>query len=61
MINDTVFKTLEERSEKAATQPEIDLSEDQAVINRVLDEGSDGFSVAEVLPPVALMDFEDRH
>lgn len=59
-INDTVFKTLEERSEKAATQPEIDLSEDQAVINRVLDGESDlAFSVSyEVLPPVALMDFK---
>lgn len=58
-INDTVSKTLEERSEKAASQPEIDLSEDQAVINRVLDgEGDLTFSVSyEVLPPVSLMDF----
>ncbi len=59
-INDTVSKTLEERSEKAATQPEIDLSEDQAEINRVLDgEGDLAFSVSyEVLPPVELMDFK---
>ncbi|WP_196258416.1 trigger factor [Pelagibacterium limicola] len=59
-INDTVAKTLEERSEKAATQPEIDLSEDQAVINRVLDGEADlAFSVSyEVLPPVKLMDFK---
>lgn len=59
-INDTVTKTLEERSEKAATQPEIDLSEDQAVINRVLDGEADlAFSVSyEVLPPVKLMDFK---
>lgn len=59
-INDTVSKTLEERSEKAATQPEIDLSEDQAVINRVLDGEADlAFSVSyEVLPAVALMDFK---
>jgi len=59
-INDTVTKTLQDRSEKAATQPEIDLSEDQAVINRVLDgEGDLTFSMTyEVLPPVALMDFK---
>ncbi|HWJ88872.1 MAG TPA: trigger factor [Pelagibacterium sp.] len=59
-INDTVSKTLEERSEKAAAQPEIDLSEDQAVINRVLDGETDlAFSVSyEVLPPVELMDFK---
>ncbi|WP_421950321.1 trigger factor [Pelagibacterium sp.] len=59
-INETVSKTLEERSEKAATQPEIDLSEDQALINRVLDgEGDLAFSVSyEVLPPVSLMDFK---
>ena len=59
-INDTVAKTLQDRSEKAATQPEIDLSEDQAVINRVLDgEGDLTFSMTyEVLPPVALMDFK---
>jgi trigger factor len=59
-INDTVAKTLEERSEKAATQPEIDLSEDQAIINNVLDGNADlAFSVSyEVLPPVKLMDFK---
>ena len=59
-INDTVSKTLEDRSEKAAAQPEIDLSEDQAVINRVLDGEADlAFSVSyEVLPPVKLMDFK---
>jgi len=59
-INDTVSKTLEERSEKAATQPEIDLAEDQAVINKVLDGEADlAFSVSyEVLPPVTLMDFK---
>ncbi|WP_404403848.1 trigger factor [Pelagibacterium halotolerans] len=58
-INETVSKTLEDRSEKAATQPEIDLSDDQAVINRVLDGEADlAFTVSyEVLPPVDLMDF----
>lgn len=59
-INDTVAKTLEERSEKAATQPEIDLPDDQAVINKVLDGDADlAFTVSyEVLPPVELMDFK---
>lgn len=59
-INDTVTKTLQDRSEKAATQPEIDLSEDQAVINRVLEGEEDlSFSMTyEVLPPVALMEFK---
>lgn len=59
-INETVAKALEERSEKAASQPEIDLSDDQAVINNVLDGNADlAFTVSyEVLPPVALMDFK---
>ena len=58
-VNDTVTKTLDARSEKAAAQPEIDLDEDQAKINKVLDGESDlEFSVTyEVLPPVELMDF----
>lgn len=58
-INDTVSKTLTEREERAAAQPEIDLDEDQANINRVLDGESDlEFTMTyEVLPPVELMDF----
>ena len=36
-INATVSKTLEERSERAATQPKVDLPGDQAAINNVLD------------------------
>lgn len=58
-INTTVGSALEERSERAATQPKVDLSEDQAVINRVLDGEQDlSFEVSyEVLPPISLMDF----
>jgi trigger factor len=58
-INNGVNQTLSERAERAATQPKIDLSEDQAEINRVLDGEADlAFDVSyEVLPPVALMDF----
>ena len=59
-INSTVAKTLEERSERAAVQPKIDLPEDQSVINEVLDGKADlSFEVSyEVLPPVTLMDFK---
>ena len=59
-INTTVQKTLDERSERAAVQPKVDLTEDQAEINRVLEGQADlAFDVSyEVLPPVALMDFK---
>lgn len=59
-INSTVTKTLEERSERAATQPKVDLTEDQAEINRILSGEADlSFDVSyEVLPPVSLMDFK---
>jgi len=58
-INAGVSQTLQERSERAATQPQIDLTEDQAVINKVLDGEADlNFDVSyEVLPPVSVMDF----
>lgn len=58
-INSTVGKALDDRSERAATQPKVDLPEDQTVINDVLDGKADlNFEVSyEVLPPVALMDF----
>jgi trigger factor len=60
-INTTVSKTLEERAERAAAQPKVDLTEDQAEINRVLEGEADlSFDVSyEVLPPVTLMDFKD--
>src|SRR5690606_15525651 len=59
-INSTVSKTLDDRSERAATQPKVDLPDDQNVINQVLDGGADlNFEVSyEVLPPVALMEFK---
>ncbi|HEY9010985.1 MAG TPA: trigger factor [Devosia sp.] len=59
-INTTVGKALEDRSERAATQPKIDLPDDQQTINQVLDGQSDlSFDVSyEVLPPVTLMDLK---
>jgi trigger factor len=59
-INATVAKTLDERAERAATQPKVDLPEDQGTINQVLDGHADlSFEVSyEVLPPVELMDFK---
>lgn len=59
-INNGVSETLEKRSERAAVQPKVDLSEDQAEINRVLQGEADlAFEVSyEVLPAVTLMDFK---
>lgn len=59
-INSTVAKTLEERAERAAVQPKVDLPEDQTAINDVLEGKADlSFDVSyEVLPPVTLMDFK---
>jgi trigger factor len=58
-INTTVGAALDERSERAAAQPKVDLPEDQTVLNKVLDGESDlAFDVSyEVLPAVELMDF----
>src|SRR5690554_1130806 len=59
-INSTVSDTLDERKERAAAQPKVDLPDDQAVINEVLDGKADlAFEVEyEVLPPVTLMDLK---
>ena len=59
-INATVGNALTERSERAASQPTVDLPDDQATINKVLDGESDlNFDVSyEVLPAVELMDFK---
>src|SRR4051812_14047283 len=59
-INATVGNALTERSERAASQPKVDLPEDQGTINKVLDGESDlAFDVSyEVLPAVELMDFK---
>ncbi len=55
-INATVSDTLDQREERAAAQPKVDLPEDQAVINDVLDGKADlAFEVEyEVLPKVEL-------
>ena len=59
-INATVQDSLTERSERAAAQPSIDLPEDQATINQVLDGDADlAFDVSyEVLPKIEPMDFK---
>src|SRR5690606_31781459 len=59
-INSTVSSTLDERKERAATQPKVDLPQDQTVINNVLDGNADlAFEVEyEVLPPVELKDLK---
>lgn len=59
-INSTVSNTLDEREERAAAQPKVDLPGDQSVINDVLDGKADlAFDVEyEVLPPVTLMNLE---
>ncbi|MBD8064536.1 trigger factor [Devosia sp. PTR5] len=59
-INSTVAETLDERKERAAAQPKVDLPQDQTVINDVLDGKTDlAFEVEyEVLPPVSLMELK---
>ncbi|HWA17987.1 MAG TPA: trigger factor [Devosia sp.] len=59
-INSTVGEALDSRSERAATQPKVDLPEDQTVLNKVLDGDADlAFDVSyEVLPAVEPMDFK---
>ncbi|MEQ1771036.1 MAG: trigger factor [Devosia sp.] len=59
-INATVGDALTSRSERAATQPKVDLPEDQGVLNKVLDGEQDlAFDVSyEVLPAVEPMDFK---
>jgi len=59
-INSTVSETLDQRSERAAAQPKVDLPDDQAVINDVLEGKADLAFVVEyeVLPPVELMELK---
>ncbi len=40
-INNSVSETLDKREERAAAQPKVDLPDDQAVINEVLDGKAD--------------------
>lgn len=59
-INESVTSTLEQRSERAAVQPTVDLPEDQGTINQVLEGQADlNFDVSyEILPKFELMDFK---
>ena len=59
-INSSVQDSVAEREERVAAQPEIDLTDDQAVINKVLDGEADlTFEVTyEILPKFELMDFK---
>jgi len=59
-INVGVQSTMEERKEKAAVQPKIDLPEDEAVMTKVFEGESDlEFTVSyEILPEVKLGDFK---
>jgi trigger factor len=62
-INSSVGETLTERGERAATQPKVDLPEDQQKINEVLNGQADlDFAVSyEVLPKVEVMDLKSIH
>lgn len=59
-INSGIQDTLTERDERAATQPKVELSEDEAVIAGVIDGKADlDFDVSyEILPTFDLMDFK---
>lgn len=59
-INSTIANTLQERDEKPAMQPKVDMSEDQGIINKVINGDADlEFNVTyEVLPAIKLMDFK---
>ena len=59
-INRSVQESLSKREERAAAQPEIDLTEDEAELGKVLDGSADlAFEVSyEVLPPIELMDMK---
>ncbi|MCB1517544.1 MAG: trigger factor [Hyphomicrobiaceae bacterium] len=59
-INASIQTALTERAEKAATQPSIELPEDQAKINAILD-GKEDLTLGvtyEILPTFELMDFK---
>jgi len=58
IIRDKPTEILSERGEKAATQPEITMTEDEAEANKILDAKADfEFSLDyEVIPPIELKD-----
>lgn len=59
ILNDTPRSVLAERNEKSATQPEVEMSEDEAEAQQVLDGKAD-FEFAlryEVIPEIEIKDF----
>ncbi|MEZ5843449.1 MAG: trigger factor [Hyphomicrobiaceae bacterium] len=58
-VEESSRKVLTDRNERAAVQPKIELPEDQAEIEKVIDGRSDlAYSMSyEVLPPIAVVDF----
>ncbi|MGN6549984.1 MAG: trigger factor [Pararhizobium sp.] len=58
ILRDKPTEILSERGEKAATQPEITMTEDEAEANSILDAKADfEFSLAyEIIPPIELKD-----
>ncbi len=60
MVSETSRQALTERGEKAATQPEIAITEDEAEANKILDGEADlVFTMAyEVLPEFEIADFK---
>lgn len=58
-VEESSRQVLTDRNERAALQPKIDLPEDQAEIENVIDGKSDlAFSMSyEILPPIELVDF----
>ncbi|GAB4351250.1 MAG: trigger factor [Oricola sp.] len=59
ILNETPREVLAERGEKSATQPEIDMTEDEKEAEKVLAGDADfEFSIKyEVIPPIELKDF----
>jgi len=59
ILNETPRSVLSDRGEKSATQPEIDMSEDEKEAEKVLAGDADfEFSIKyEVIPPIELKDF----
>jgi trigger factor len=59
ILNETPRSVLSDRGEKSATQPEIDMSEDEKEAEKVLAGDADfEFSIKyEVIPPIEVKDF----
>ncbi|TPW29538.1 trigger factor [Pararhizobium mangrovi] len=61
LVRDKPNEILSERGEKAATQPEVNMTEDESEANEILDANKDfEFSLAyEVIPPIELKDMSE--